>query len=137
MTALRPCVSSDGSRSFSFWCPGCEWPHNVPIGDGPGPRWTFNDNLEAPTFGPSLLITSGCKVPDFAARFPPGVEPTCWCTYNAAAAAAGREPSHFHCGVCHSFVVDGSIQFLADCTHALAGQTVPIPPWPVDDDGDD
>lgn len=30
--------------------------------------------------------------------------------------------------VCHSFIRDGSIQFLGDCTHALAGQTVPLPP---------
>lgn len=28
---------------------------------------------------------------------------------------------------CHSFVVDGSIQFLSDCTHALAGTTVELP----------
>lgn len=26
--------------------------------------------------------------------------------------------------VCHSFVTDGKIQFLGDCTHELAGQTV-------------
>ena len=26
--------------------------------------------------------------------------------------------------VCHSFVRNGEIQFLGDCTHALAGQTV-------------
>jgi hypothetical protein len=32
--------------------------------------------------------------------------------------------------VCHSFVTDGNIQFLDDCTHALAGQTVPLQPWP-------
>ena len=32
--------------------------------------------------------------------------------------------------VCHSFVTDGRIQFLADCTHALAGQTVDLPEWP-------
>lgn len=31
--------------------------------------------------------------------------------------------------VCHSFVTDGRIQFLADCTHELAGQTVDIPVW--------
>lgn len=31
--------------------------------------------------------------------------------------------------VCHSFVRDGQIEFLTDCTHALAGQTVPIPPF--------
>ena len=28
-----------------------------------------------------------------------------------------------------SYVKDGSIQFLADCTHALAGRTVPLQPW--------
>lgn len=29
--------------------------------------------------------------------------------------------------VCHCFVTDGKIQFLTDCTHALAGQTVELP----------
>ena len=29
--------------------------------------------------------------------------------------------------VCHSFVTDGRIQFLNDCTHHLAGQTVELP----------
>jgi hypothetical protein len=28
---------------------------------------------------------------------------------------------------CHSFVHDGRIQFLSDCTHNLAGQTVELP----------
>jgi hypothetical protein len=32
--------------------------------------------------------------------------------------------------VCHSFVVDGRMQFLSDCTHVMAGQTVDIPVWP-------
>ncbi len=31
--------------------------------------------------------------------------------------------------ICHSFVTDGRIQFLSDCTHPLAGQTVDIPEW--------
>ncbi len=30
---------------------------------------------------------------------------------------------------CHSFVRDGQIQFLSDCTHALASQTVELPEW--------
>ena len=30
---------------------------------------------------------------------------------------------------CHSFVTDGRIQFLPDCWHALAGQTVDLPDW--------
>jgi hypothetical protein len=32
---------------------------------------------------------------------------------------------------CHSFITDGNIQFLNDCHHKLAGQTVEIPDWPV------
>ncbi len=28
--------------------------------------------------------------------------------------------------ICHSFVTDGKIQFLSDCTHKLAGQTVDL-----------
>lgn len=28
--------------------------------------------------------------------------------------------------VCHSFVRDGKIEFLSDCTHAMAGQTVEL-----------
>ena len=32
---------------------------------------------------------------------------------------------------CHSYVTDGRIQFLADCTHKLAGKTVELPDWDV------
>jgi hypothetical protein len=41
--------------------------------------------------------------------------------------------------VCHSFVADGRIQFLGDCTHHLKGQTVDLPginTRPLDDGGD-
>lgn len=31
--------------------------------------------------------------------------------------------------VCHSFITDGNIQFLGDCTHTLAGKTVPLEPF--------
>lgn len=30
---------------------------------------------------------------------------------------------------CHSFVRDGQIEFLSDCHHELAGQTVELPPF--------
>lgn len=33
-------------------------------------------------------------------------------------------------GTCHSFVTEGQIQFLQDCTHKLAGQTLDLPFWP-------
>jgi hypothetical protein len=29
--------------------------------------------------------------------------------------------------VCHSYITDGRIQFLSDCSHSLAGQTVDLP----------
>jgi hypothetical protein len=29
---------------------------------------------------------------------------------------------------CHSFITDGKIEFLSDCTHSLAGQTVELKP---------
>lgn len=29
--------------------------------------------------------------------------------------------------VCHSFITDGKIKFLDDCTHSLKGQTVELP----------
>ena len=35
--------------------------------------------------------------------------------------------------VCHSFVTDGKIQFLGDCTHVLAAQTVELPDLDDDD----
>lgn len=88
-----------------------------------GPGWTFNGNFDAPTFSPSVLVTSGHYAPDR----PEGKK--CWCDYNADLVAKGEEPSGFECYRCHSFVVDGQMQFLGDCTHALANQTVPLPEW--------
>lgn len=34
--------------------------------------------------------------------------------------------------ICHSFIRNGQIEYLTDCTHPLAGQTVPMPPIPDD-----
>ena len=35
--------------------------------------------------------------------------------------------------ICHLYVKLGKIEFLKDCTHALAGQTVDMPDWTKDD----
>ena len=35
-----------------------------------------------------------------------------------------RNPAHTE--ICHTFVTDGKIQYLSDCTYALAGQTVDL-----------
>lgn len=107
MPRLRRCVKNDGSLyGYMIWCAGCEqahvlttepWTREWTEKDGtkksaPGPVWTFDGNMESPTFAPSLLCNK-----DWAERR------------------------------CHSFVRAGQIQYLDDCFHALAGQTVDLP----------
>lgn len=95
----------------SFQCPGCGKDHCLPI-KGPG-AWGFNGDASKPTLTPSILA-NGVKVkigPDgkWDGEFERGPD---------------GEPLP---SVCHSFVTDGRIQFLMDCNHSLAGQTVDLP----------
>lgn len=55
------------------------------------PVWSWNGDVEKPTFKPSILSRV------------PGV-----------------------CDCCHSWVTDGKVQFLGDCTHEFAGQTLDL-----------
>jgi len=111
-------VSESPDGILLFRCPGCGDYHSVCV-EGPG--WTWNRSVDSPTLSPSILVRSG--------HYLPGHRPgdSCWCTYNA------EHPEHigksFICVICHSFVTDGKIQFLPDCTHALAGHTVDLPEW--------
>lgn len=109
---------SEGGR-LTFWCPGCDGAHAIQIGEGPGPRWVYNGNPVKPTFTPSILVTGV----DFTEKGRADFE--AW----HAAGCPDRHGQPFDRAptVCHSFVTDGRIQFLSDCTHALAGQTVDIP----------
>lgn len=109
-----------GVRIAYFRCPGCDEVHGVNVGlvNLHCPVvWQFNEDVEKPTFSPSLLIRSGHFVPGQEGR-------QCWCSYDWEE----KEPV-FSCSVCHSFVNNGQIQFLSDCTHKLAGQTVELPDW--------
>lgn len=119
MPKIMPLIGSDGAiRSCFFTCPGCGDNHSFRVAPAEtGPVWQFNGNLDAPTFTPSLLVRSGCKSP----HHKPGEE--CWCTFKTD----DGEPSPFKCYQCHSIVTNGKIQFLSDCTHELAGQTVELP----------
>jgi len=101
-----------------FWCPGCDGAHGVNVGAGPGPRWGFNGDYDRPTFTPSVLVRSGHHVPGQEGK-------DCWCTFEER--TGQKLPDGIGCSICHSFVTDGEIQFLGDCTHALAGRTVPLP----------
>jgi hypothetical protein len=124
VSALSPILRAVEGGGLRFHCPGCAEAHLVYVGAGDGPRWGYNGDPDRPTFTPSVLVRSGHYVE--GRKAPDGAEPMCWCSYEAR---TGEKPG-FSCYVCHSFVVDGRIQFLADCTHALAGQTVDLPAWP-------
>lgn len=109
MTRASLATAADGQRVL-FRCPGCNDNHQISVG-----TWTFNGDLERPTFSPSVLYNAaqwGEEWPAFAAR-------------RAAHPGVGTGGTI----VCHSFVTDGRIQFLGDCTHSLAGQTVDLPEW--------
>lgn len=63
------------------------------------PNWTWNGSVDAPTVRPSVL-TSGAGRPLQDGKY---VET-----------------------VCHSWINDGKVQFLADSTHEFAGQTLDL-----------
>lgn len=105
MGAISSKLRASQGGGLLFWCPGCDGAHQVMLGAGPGPRWGFNGDVDRPTFTPSILIQ-----------------------YNGPDAGQDRGDGRLAPpAVCHSFVIDGRIQFLGDCTHALAGQTVDLP----------
>lgn len=86
-------MQTSDKMSYAIECPGCEMYHIIHVDRPNHPSWTFNGNVDKPTFTPSLLVTYSWKKEE---------------------------------RTCHSFITDGKIQFLSDCTHALAGQTVDL-----------
>lgn len=87
------------------WVPSPETPANVPV-------WEWNSNKEKPTISPSILVQGTKLVRDVDGK---------WTGEWERDANGNTIPT-----VCHSFVRDGMIQYLGDCTHDLAGQTVPL-----------
>lgn len=46
----------NGDASYWFWCPGCNQGHKYVVGTGPSTvHWTFNGNMDKPSFAASLL----------------------------------------------------------------------------------
>ena len=68
-------------------------------------RWTWNGSADAPTFSPSVKQT--------------------WTEWDEK---DGQKTSTEMC--CHYFIRDGKIEFCGDCTHEMAGKTVPLPDVP-------
>lgn len=93
----------------AFHCPGCNEFHQVRVEGDQRPGWTFDGNYERPTFSPSVLVTGSQTEHDATGKW----------TGEWKLGPDGKPlPS-----ICHSFVRAGRIEFLSDCTHALAGQT--------------
>lgn len=103
-------VTSENSpwEQYAIMCPACKYQHifttRNPEREKGGPQWGFNYDLDKPTFTPSMLLTTGSYAdPNYVDD--PMIPPE----------------------RCHSFVTDGKIQFLCDCTHELKNQTVDLP----------
>lgn len=114
--SVRAALATNGTtpgRRVHFHCPGCDDVHGVTVDEGPV-VWGWNGDLELPTFTPSLLVRGNQWPKDEYPEYYKATHPE---------VAPGDDT------VCHSFVTDGRIQFLGDCTHELAGQTVELPEW--------
>jgi hypothetical protein len=111
---LRHSRSENGEEGFTHWCPACDGPHYIrtarPRGDEKNqlPLWTFNGNMNSPTFSPSVL----CYTVPYKDGKP--IEPQVRKT------------------LCHYFITAGMIAFCGDNPHKLNAQTVPLPEWPAD-----
>lgn len=105
----------EGGRK-AFWCPGCKEMHQLTVG---GTGWQWNGSYDKPTFMPSIKVTYG--------------HPKGHTNDNPAPLGFPKRkdrPDLWVEEVCHSYVRDGKIQFLADCTHVLKNQTVELLPMP-------
>jgi|CXWL01.1.fsa_nt_gi hypothetical protein len=105
----RGLLRTMGDGLVGFWCPGCAEIHMVNTDQSDPPAWGFNENYDAPTFTPSILVRGVRRITD-----------------DEADRIMAGEKLDIPKRVCHSFVTDGRIQFLNDCTHAMAGQTVAL-----------
>lgn len=101
---LRHGVDGNGDEWFGHWCPGCKYAHLFYVNRAKTPCWTFDGNLEKPTFSPSMR------------------------SFTPANAERGRPERT----LCHYILTAGVINFLPDSTdHELRGE-VPLPPFPDD-----
>jgi hypothetical protein len=91
---------------YMFWCPGCECGH------------VFYTSDPALSGGhPQWKFDGNLMCPTF--------EPSLRCFHTID----GRDVT-----ICHLFVKLGRIEFCGDSPHKLAGQTVPLQPFPGDDE---
>ena len=108
MSALGSKLRALEGGKVAFKCPGCDQMHHVTVDGSRG--WTFNDDGDRPTFSPSVLVKGTLPITDDE--------------HTRIMAGENVDPTPT---ICHSFVTDGRVRLLGDCTHALANQTVDLP----------
>lgn len=109
MAALSSKLRSLAGGRVAFRCPGCHEMHQITVKReerSQGPLWGYNGDPQAPTFTPSILVTWS-EPSDVPEEF--------------------DDTSKDKKMICHSFVTDGKIRFLGDCTHALKDRVVDLP----------
>jgi len=90
-----------GDNRFTHWCPGCEVTHTVPV-------------------NPSGQIGNGWDYTCIDGK--PTLAPS---LKHGGYSSKGRPCE------CHYFIRDGKIQYLSDCNHSYANQTIDLPDIPV------
>jgi len=108
MERISDVLESHGDSVY-FYCAGCKMLHGIRVRGAQEPLWGWNGDVVKPSFTPSILVTGTFMLNEEEfAKIEAGVE-------------FERRPL-----ICHSFVTNGMVQYLSDCTHELAGQTVTI-----------
>lgn len=98
---------ADGA--YTHWCPGCLEMHRLPD------SWSFNGNVNQPTFTPSFRHSGIRRV------FVNGEWTGDWLK------DAQGNPIPF---ICHYILTNGILNFCGDCTHQLSSKAVPLPLLP-------
>lgn len=100
LVLVRPDVP-EAADMYKFYCPACKECHWVAV----GPRSLWGSQ-------PMWAFNGDFKKP----------------TINPSLLVTHKTPNGER--RCHSFIRDGNIQYLGDCTHDLRGKTVEIPDFP-------
>lgn len=87
---------SEGVEAYSHWCTACQECHTFYIQDQGPEKWSFNGNVDRPTFSPSMKLYRIGKKKD-------------------------EERT-----LCHYILTDGVMNYCNDSPHAFAGKSVPL-----------
>lgn len=117
---LRNYGTSRTSRGYAHWCPACKEMHVFTTernAGSAGPQWTFDGNAASPTFSPSMKITGKQIERDEGGKW----------TGEWVRDQNGNAVDY----CCHYILTAGVLNYCGDSTHALKGQSVPLPDLPA------